>query len=97
MNALEQYVKDASTPIGIDKPPPSSYKVLETLGEGNFGHVMVALHNETEQKVAIKILDKERILNDGDTNRVQREIDILMKISHPYIIRLYEVRFFNDS
>lgn len=73
------------------KPLPSSYKILDILGEGNFGQVMIGLHNETKQKVAIKILDKEKISTDGDIIRIQREIDIFMKLSHPNIISLYEV------
>lgn len=93
MDKLEDCLKDASAPTLDLKPPPSSYKVLDTLGEGNFGHVMIAEHNETKQQVAIKILDKERIVTEGDVTRVQREIEILMKLSHPNIIRLYEVFF----
>ena len=73
------------------KPLPSSYKILDVLGEGNFGQVMIGLHNETDQKVAIKILDKERINCEADITRIQREIDIFMKVSHPNIVALYEV------
>jgi 5'-AMP-activated protein kinase catalytic alpha subunit len=36
--------------------------------------------------VAIKILEKSKIENDGDQTRVQREIHILRKIRHPNLI-----------
>ena len=78
-------------PIDDIKPLPSSYKILDVQGEGNFGQVMIGLHNETQQKVAIKILDKGRIKDESDITRIQREIDIFMKLSHPNIVALYEV------
>ena len=37
------------------------YQVGKTLGEGTFGKVKFALNTETEEAVAIKVLDKERI------------------------------------
>ena len=46
----------------------------------------------TGEKVAIKILEKERIVDVSDVERVAREIHILKLIRHPNIIQLYEVR-----
>ena len=37
------------------------YQVGKTLGEGTFGKVKFALNTESEEAVAIKVLDKERI------------------------------------
>jgi len=45
----------------------------------------------TGQKVAIKILEKSRITDRKDIERVSREIRILKIIRHPNIIQLYEV------
>lgn len=41
--------------------------------------------------MAIKILEKERIVDVADVERVAREIHILKLIRHPNIIQLYEV------
>lgn len=38
------------------------YELGRTLGEGNFAKVKFARHVETGENVAIKILDKEKIL-----------------------------------
>lgn len=37
------------------------FVVGKTLGEGSFGKVKVAVHKETKQKVAIKILSKSKL------------------------------------
>ncbi len=44
------------------------------------------MHIQTNQKVAIKILDKEMIKQQGDEERVNREIVILRKVRHPNIV-----------
>jgi 5'-AMP-activated protein kinase catalytic alpha subunit len=42
-------------------------------------------------QVAIKILEKDRIVDAADVERVSREIHILKQINHPNVIKLYEV------
>lgn len=69
------------------------FKKGKTLGEGTFGKVKVGIHKITNEKVAIKILEKERIKEVNDVERISREIQILKKIHHPNIIQLYEVLF----
>ncbi|KAM0027440.1 putative protein kinase CAMK-AMPK family [Helianthus debilis subsp. tardiflorus] len=71
-------------------PPLSNYRLGKTLGFGAFGKVKVAQHVLTGIKVAIKILDRQSI-NDSDGERVRREIKIMRLLSHPHIVRLYEV------
>lgn len=61
------------------------------MGEGTFGKVKLATHILTGEKVAIKILEKDRIIDVSDVERVAREIYILKFIRHPNIIQLYEV------
>jgi len=46
----------------------------------------------TTEKVAIKILEKDRIVEQADVERVAREIHILKLLRHPNIIQLYEVK-----
>ena len=42
-------------------------------------------------KVAVKILEKEKINDQKDVERITREIKILKKVRHPNVIQLYEV------
>ena len=48
-------------------------------------------HLLTQEKVAIKILEKEKINDQADINRVMREIQILKIVRHPNIVQLYEI------
>ena len=43
------------------------------------------------EKVAVKILEKDKIKTRGDTERISREIKILKQVQHPHIIQLYEI------
>jgi 5'-AMP-activated protein kinase catalytic alpha subunit len=66
-------------------------KLGETLGKGTFGKVKLGIHALTGEKVAIKILEKDKIVDVADVERVSREIHILKLIRHPNIIQLYEI------
>lgn len=49
----------------------------------------MGIHIPTGEKVAIKILEKDKIVDVADVERVSREIHILKLIRHPNIIQLY--------
>ena len=68
-----------------------NYTLGKTIGQGTFGKVKLGTHTLTDEKVAVKILEKERIKDVADVERVAREIHILKLIRHPNIIQLYEV------
>jgi 5'-AMP-activated protein kinase, catalytic alpha subunit len=67
------------------------YNLGKTIGQGTFGKVKLGTHQLTDEKVAVKILEKDRIKDVADVERVAREIHILKLIRHPHIIQLYEV------
>ena len=60
--------------------------VGKTLGEGTFGKVRLGSHILTGEKVAIKILEKDKIQDVADVERVAREIHILKIIRHPNLV-----------
>lgn len=66
------------------------YKLGSEIGTGNFSQVKLGLHLLTREKVAVKILNKTK-LDDKTQRLLLREISSMQKISHPNIIRLYEV------
>ncbi|CAD8103409.1 unnamed protein product [Paramecium sonneborni] len=68
-----------------------NYILQRTLGQGTFGKVKLGYHTIADEFVAIKMLEKSRIENQCDLVRVQREICILRKVSHPNVIKLYEI------
>lgn len=64
----------------------------KTLGEGAFGKVKLATHILTNQKVAIKCLEKSSINKSvGTAERVLREIVLLSHLNHPNICKLLQV------
>lgn len=67
------------------------YVLGKTIGEGTFGKVKLGTHILTGMKVAIKVLEKHRIVQSSDVDRVAREIHILKSIHHPHVIQLYEI------
>lgn len=67
------------------------YLIEGEIGEGTFGKVRKGTHRLTREKVAIKILEKSRITDVTDVERVAREIHILKLIRHPHIVQLYEI------
>ncbi|KAG6476820.1 CBL-interacting protein kinase 19-like [Zingiber officinale] len=67
------------------------YEVGRLLGHGAFAKVYHARHAETGESVAIKVLDKEKILQSGLAAHTKQEIAILRRVRHPNIVRLHEV------
>ena len=64
----------------------------DKLGQGTFGVVVLGTHQITGEKVAVKILDKEKILQETDKFRLEREIKILKNMRHNNIVHLYDVK-----
>ena len=67
-----------------------NYIITEQIGVGTFSKVTKAIHILTGEAVAVKILDKSKIKDEIDIERISREIEILKSISHPNISQLYE-------
>lgn len=65
------------------------YVIISTLGEGSFGKVKLAVHQQTGQKVALKIISRRKLINKDMAGRVEREIQYLQLLRHPHIIKLY--------
>ena len=74
-----------------DKHPPSVCQFIlgQKLGGGTFGTVRLGINCQTKEKVAIKILEKTKMTNCDDKKRLEREINILKKIHHPNIVKLF--------
>ena len=68
-----------------------NYELGKAIGQGTFGKVRLGRHLITKEFVAIKILEKKKINDVSDIERVAREIHILKLIRHPNIVQLYEI------
>ncbi|WVZ88133.1 hypothetical protein U9M48_034683 [Paspalum notatum var. saurae] len=67
------------------------YELGRTIGEGTFAKVRFAKNTETGEPVAIKILDKEKLLRHKMVEQIKREISTMKLIKHPNVVRIYEV------
>uniref|UniRef100_K1Q1C5 non-specific serine/threonine protein kinase n=1 Tax=Magallana gigas TaxID=29159 RepID=K1Q1C5_MAGGI len=67
------------------------YILGDTLGIGTFGKVKIATHQLTNHKVAVKILNRQKIKSLDVVSKIKREIQNLKLFRHPHIIKLYQV------
>ena len=67
------------------------YELYRTLGEGSFGKVKYAVNKETNEAVAIKILDKEKIQKQNMGAQIKKEISIMKMINHQYVVCVKDV------
>ena len=63
----------------------------KTLGEGTFGRVKEAVNTQTGERVAIKILDKDKITKQQMGLQVKKEISIMKMVRHENVVFLKEV------
>ncbi|PAV64771.1 hypothetical protein WR25_26259 isoform A [Diploscapter pachys] len=66
------------------------YRLEKTLGKGQTGLVKTGTHCITGRKVAIKIVNKEK-LSESVLQKVEREIAIMKLIEHPHVLHLFDV------
>nr|XP_029543853.1 MAP/microtubule affinity-regulating kinase 3 isoform X10 [Oncorhynchus nerka] len=73
-----------------EQPHVGNYRLLKTIGKGNFAKVKLARHILTGREVAIKIIDKTQ-LNSNSLQKLFREVRIMKLLNHPNIVKLFEV------
>ncbi|KAF7270473.1 BRSK family serine/threonine-protein kinase sugar-free frosting isoform X2 [Rhynchophorus ferrugineus] len=66
------------------------YRLEKTLGKGQTGLVKLGVHCVTGKKVAIKIINREK-LSESVLMKVEREIAIMKLIDHPHVLGLTDV------
>jgi len=64
---------------------------VRNIGEGSFGKVKLARHRVTGQEVAMKIINRRKLISRDLAGRIEREIQYLQLLRHPHIIKLYTV------
>ncbi|XP_072275442.1 5'-AMP-activated protein kinase catalytic subunit alpha-2 isoform X2 [Pyxicephalus adspersus] len=67
------------------------YLLGDTLGVGTFGKVKMGEHQLTGHKVAVKILNRQKLRSLDVVGKIKREIQNLKLFRHPHIIKLYQV------
>jgi len=70
------------------------YLFIKNLGQGGYGKVIKASHKKTGMIRAIKFIPKNNLKFGYTDEDIFREIEILRKLQHPNIMKLYE--FYSD-
>ncbi|XP_002963272.2 CBL-interacting protein kinase 32 [Selaginella moellendorffii] len=85
-------LKNVSPPRKSASPSRiGKFELGRTLGEGTFAKVRFARNVETGEHVAVKVLDKEKILKHRMVEQIKREISTMKMVKHPNIVQLHEV------
>ena len=79
-----------SVELGLESEQKiSDFKILKELGTGSFGRVLLVEHKKTKVLYALKVIDKRRLLNEQERDDLIREVEIMYKIHHPNIVKLF--------
>ena len=71
------------------EPKISDFQILKELGAGSFGHVYLVSHKITKAQYAIKAIDKRDKSNQNEKPYFRREIEVMYKIHHPNVVKLF--------
>ena len=66
------------------------YLVLEELGRGGMGTVLLARHRRMDREVAIKILPITALESEAAVARFYQEVKVAAQLSHPNIVHAYD-------
>ncbi|KAL8511589.1 hypothetical protein ACS0TY_018122 [Phlomoides rotata] len=67
------------------------YEIGKVVGQGTFAKVHHARNVETGESVAIKVIDKDKVMKVGLIDQIKREIAVMRLVRHPNVVGLHEV------
>ena len=67
----------------------SDFELIKDLGAGSFGRVYLVSHKKTKCQYALKAIDKKNKSNIEEKPYFRREIEIMYRIHHPNVVKLY--------
>ena len=71
------------------EPNITDFQIIKELGSGSYGQVYLVYHKITKIKYALKAIDKNDKSNKKEKHYFYREIEIMYKIQHPNVVKLY--------
>jgi serine/threonine-protein kinase len=94
LGALKPVLETPATPFAVPEPPPGlshigRYRVVGTIGQGGFATVYRVVAASGKVRAA-KLLRTDHSDSADLQKRFQREIEILARIEHPSVVRIYE-------
>ena len=68
----------------------SQYEIQSVIGEGHYGKVKTALHKPSGEIVAIKYINKNKLIRANDITRIENEMNIILNLDHPNILKAFD-------
>jgi len=81
--------KERQSETDDEKVNLKSFEMLTIIGQGSFGKVVQVRHKTTGDIFAMKVLNKKNIVDRGEVEHTRAEKNILMKINHPFLMKLH--------
>lgn len=66
------------------------YTFGQNIGKGAYAEVKECVHRKSGNKMAVKQYDRYKLLDIQRKRQAMREIKILSRLDHPYIVKLVE-------
>ncbi|KAI8851184.1 kinase-like domain-containing protein [Chytridium lagenaria] len=91
--SIHQQQKTAKPVKGATKDDNivGNYRIDKTIGQGTYGKVKLGFNITTNEKVAVKVIEKSQIQSPKQVARLQREIRFLKLLYHPHIVKVHDV------
>ena len=80
-----------------DRPVIGDYEILGELGRGGMGVVYKARHLRMNRLVALKVIDKNHLVNPNAVRRFYQEIEAAAKLSHANVVMAYDAGQYQDT
>ncbi|CAD8111575.1 unnamed protein product [Paramecium sonneborni] len=87
---LTSQLKQILKLYGIQKDFANQYKVLKQIGSGSFGKVYKVKNVQNEQQFAVKMFEKQLLLDSSDKSAIVKEIQILRLMDHQNVLCIKE-------
>lgn len=71
------------------------FQLLQTIGQGAFGIVLLAKHNDSGHMIALKLIEKKVTVKRSQVVHVKNEIKLMFCCKNPFLVRMQY--FFRDN
>jgi len=88
-SAAKEEGEKAKAPRAPVKVTADDFQLLKVIGKGSFGKVMQVKKKDTGKIYAMKVLQKEAIINRNQVIHTRSEKSILQQVQHPFIVGLH--------
>lgn len=89
---------DSNDPVDSIRVPHQvgKYKIVKKIGKGGFAVVALGINKDTNEKVAIKIVDRKMITDLNVFLYLENELRLGSRFNHPNIVKVYDIIYEND-